>query len=236
MANRKRLSLQSFKKMSQDDIKGLSRKEAQNILREARNLYYKRAATLEKYVGKGNFYSPAYENPGFQNKKGDKRGMGIKAWYEERESQGKISAPSKTKIADAKAELSRLNAFFNAQTSTVKGTQEVARKQDIRIFGPSESNPNIPAKRMTREERVKFWSVYNEYATSDAYEGRFYLRYRDIQEELGNVILSKRGKDGGIGGVEIGKLLDELDRKLQGEYYEYDQLSELSGSGDDFSY
>lgn len=236
MANRKRLSLQSFKKMSQDDIKGLSRKEAQNILREARNLYYKRAATLEKYVGKGNFYSPAYENPGFQSKKGDKRGMGIKTWYEERESQGKISAPSKTKIADAKAELSRLNQFFNSQSSTVKGTQEIARKQDIRIFGPSESNPNIPAKRMTREERIKFWSVYNEYATSDAYEARFYLRYRDIQEELGNVILSKRGKDGGIGGVEIGKLLDELDRKLQGEYYEYDQLSELSGSGDDFSY
>ena len=236
MANRKRLSLQSFKKMSQDDIKGLSRKEAQNILREARNLYYKRAATLEKYVGKGNFYSPAYENPGFKNKKGDKRGMGIKAWYEERESQGKISAPSKTKIADAKAELSRLNQFFNSQSSTVKGTQEIARKQDIRIFGPSESNPNIPAKRMTREERIKFWSVYNEYATSDTYEARFYLRYRDIQEELGNVILSKRGKDGGIGGVEIGKLLDELDRKLQGEYYEYDQLSELSGSGDDFSY
>ena len=162
--------------------------------------------------------------------------MGIKAWYEERESQGKISAPSKTKIADAKAELSRLNAFFNAQTSTVKGTQEVARKQDIRIFGPSESNPNIPAKRMTREERVKFWSVYNEYATSDAYEARFYLRYRDVQEELGNVILSKRRTEEGIGGVEIGKLLDELDKKLQGEYYEYDQLSELSGSGDDISY
>ena len=236
MAKGKRLSLQSFKKMSQEDIKGLSRKEAQNILREARNLYYKRAATLEKYVGKGNFYSPAYENPGFQNKKGEQKGMGIKAWYESKESQGKISAPSKTKIADAKAELSRLNAFFNAQTSTVKGTQEVARKQDIRIFGPSETNPNIPAKRMTREERVKFWSVYNEYATSDAYEARFYLRYRDIQEELGNVILSKRGNKEGIGGVEIGKLLDELDRKLQGEYYEYDQLSELSGSGDDFTY
>lgn len=236
MANRKRLSLQSFKKMSQEDIKGLSRKEAQNILREARNLYYKRSATLEKYVGKGNFYSPAYENPGFQNRKGDKSGMGIKTWYEERESQGKISAPSKTKIADAKAELSRLNAFFNSKSSTVKGAQEIARKQDIRIFGPSESNPNIPAKRMTREERIKFWSVYNEYATSDTYEARFYLRYRDIQEELGNVILSKRGKDGGIGGVEIGKLLNELDRKLQGEYYEYDQLSELSGSGDDFSY
>lgn len=236
MAKGKRLSLQSFKKMSQEDIKGLSRKEAQNLLREARNFYYKRAATLEKYVGKGNFYSPAYENPGFQNKNGDKRGMGIKAWYEERESQGKISSPSKTKIADAKAELSRLNAFFNAQTSTVKGTQEVARKQDIRIFGPSESNPNIPAKRMTREERIKFWSVYNEYAKSDAYEARFYLRYRDIQEELGNVILSKRGNKEGIGGIEIGKLLDELDKKLQGEYYEYDQLSELSGSGDDFSY
>lgn len=236
MASRKRLSLQSFKKMSQDDIKGLSRKEAQNLLREARNLYYKRAATLEKYVGKGNFYSPAYENPGFKNKKGDKRGMGIKAWYEERESQGKISVPSKTKIADAKAELSRLNRFFNSQSSTVKGTQEIARKQDIRIFGPSESNPNIPAKRMTREERIKFWSVYNEYATSDTYESRFYLRYRDVQEELGNVILSKRGKDGGIGGVDIGKLLKELDKKLQGEYYEYDQLSELSGSGDDFSY
>lgn len=236
MANRKRLSLQSFKKMSQDDIKGLSRKEAQNLLREARNLYYKRAATLEKYVGKGNFYSPAYENPGFKNKKGDKRGMGIKAWYEERESQGKILVPSKTKIADAKAELSRLNQFFNSQSSTVKGTQEIARKQDIRIFGPSESNPNIPAKRMTREERIKFWSVYNEYATSDTYEARFYLRYRDVQEELGNVILSKRGKDGGIGGVDIGKLLKELDKKLQGEYYEYDQLSELSGSGDDFSY
>lgn len=236
MANRKRLSLQSFKKMSQDDIKGLSRKEAQNILREARQLYYKRAATLEKYVGKGNFYSPAYENPGFRNKKGDMRGMGIKAWYEEKESQGKILIPSKTKIADAKAELSRLNAFFNAQTSTVKGTQEVARKQDIRIFGPSESNPNIPAKRMTREERVKFWSVYNEYATSDTYESRFYLRYRDVQEELGKVILSKRGRDGGIGAAELDKLLDELDKKLQGEYYEYDQLSELSGSGDDFSY
>ena len=147
-----------------------------------------------------------------------------------------MSAPSKTKIADAKAELSRLNDFFNSQSSTVKGAQEIARKQDIRIFGPSESNPNIPAKRMTREERIKFWSVYNEYSRSDAYESRFYLRYRDIQEELGNVVLSKRGQKGGIGGSDIGELLTELDRKLQGEYYEYDQLSELSGSGDDFTY
>ena len=78
MARRKKLSLQSFKKMSQEDIKGLSRKEAQNILREARELYYKRSATLEKYVNKGNFYSPAYENPGFQNKKGEKKGCNQK--------------------------------------------------------------------------------------------------------------------------------------------------------------
>lgn len=240
MAKRKskKISLQAFKKMSAEDIKSLSRKEAQNILREVRQLYQKRAATLEKYVGKGNFYSPSYENPGFQNKKGERKGMGIKGWYEVKESQGKIKAPSKTNIADAKAELSRLNDFFNAQSSTVKGAQEIARKQDIRIFGPSETNPNIPAKRMTRDERIKFWSVYNEFASSDTYSSRFYHRYSDIQEELGNIVLSKRkNKDGSsINDLDIGTLLGELDKRLQGEYYEYDTLSELSGSGDDFNY
>lgn len=55
--------------------------------------------------------------------------------------------------------------FSNAATSTVVGARKWAREQDKRIFGVTkDSKGRFQAKRrMTMEERQRFWAVYNSY-------------------------------------------------------------------------
>lgn len=238
MARRKKTSLAKFKHMTADDIKHLKAKDAQKILKDMRELYEKRAASLESRIARGNrpgnksFYSPAYENTGIVNKKGERTQTGIKIWYEKQEAAGKIQDPYSTRIADAKAELSRLHDFFNAKTSTVKGAERVMRNQDIRIFGAD--SRGRPKETMTREERDLFWSVFNEFARSDQYASTFWAHYRknQVEGELGRIVLGQRGKDNRM---ELNAMLEALKASLEEDQYEYNELTSITGDGDDFN-
>ncbi len=55
----------------------------------------------------------------------------------------------------------RIQEFFNADTSSVEGARRVARDQDARLFGVNARGN--PIRRMTFEERKKFWDVYDEF-------------------------------------------------------------------------
>lgn len=237
MAKRKKTSLAKFKNMTSDDIKHLRSKDAQKLLKDMRELYEKRAASLEKRIERGKrpgnktFYSPAYENTGIINKKGERTQTGIKIWYEKQEAAGKINDPYSTRIADAKAELSRLHDFFNAKTSTVKGAEKVMKNQDIRIFGTDAKGR--PKETMTREERDFFWSVFNEFSRSDMYASTFWAKYKKNQIEgtLGKLIISKRGD---TTHAELSAMMEELKKALDEDQYEYDELTSITGEGSDF--
>ena len=230
MAKRKKTSLAKFKNMTSDDIKHLKSKDAQKLLKDMRELYEKRAASLEARIARGKrpgnktFYSPAYE-------KGERTQTGIKLWYEKQEAAGKINDPYSTRIADAKAELSRLHEFFNAKTSTVKGAEKVMKNQDIRIFGAD--SKGRPKETMTREERDFFWSVFNEFSRSDMYASTFWAKYKKNQIEgtLGKLITAKREQ---TTHTELSAMMEELKKALEEDQYEYDELTSIAGEGSDF--
>lgn len=233
--------------MTSDDIAKLTRKQAQALLRDMRAVYIKRAEILEKHIEKsknmsgrvkeGNFYSPSYEAAGHYrtNKKTGKKTYvtgGMKDWYETHD----IKNPSMTKIADAKAELSRLNRFFNSESSTVKGTNELSKRQDMRIFGASESDPSKPAQRMTRSEREAFWAAYNEFrvgADTSAIFQRF--KYGEPQIELGKIVLQTRKGGNMEGQLNITALIEALKAQEKKDSSEFYELGELEGNGDDFT-
>ena len=247
MAKKRKTSVNAFKKMTSEDISKLTRKQAQALLRDMRAAYMKRAEILERHAEKskemtgrvkeGNFYSPAYESPGHYrtNKKTGKKTYvtgGMKDWYETHN----IKNPSMTKIADAKAELSRLNRFFNSESSTVKGTNELSRRQDMRIFGPSASDPSKPAFRMTRSEREMFWAAYNEFRTGEDTAADFQrFKYGEPQIELGKIVLQTRKGGDMEGRLNITALIAALKAQAKKESSEFYELGELEGNGDDFT-
>lgn len=66
-------------------------------------------------------------------------------------------------------EIARYQSFFNSQTSTISGINEINREQDARLFGVDE-NGN-PLDTLTNEERTLMWSLYMEYRNQ--YKGKF---------------------------------------------------------------
>lgn len=50
--------------------------------------------------------------------------------------------------------------FFSWKSSTVKGWEAITKAQDIRLFGVDEKG--APLKRMSDEQRTKFWSAIDE--------------------------------------------------------------------------
>lgn len=66
------------------------------------------------------------------------------------------------------AELQAYYGFLNAQSSTVSGIREIDRQQDIRLFGSyTRGGREVAKHRMTDDERVKFWELYNEFINSN---------------------------------------------------------------------
>lgn len=229
MPRRSKRILNDFKKMSAQDIKKLNRSQAHNLLRQVRYEAIKQSEKIYNATKRSDkFYSPAEKN--------------LRDWYEERyltqsdfSKENYIPPVSKMKIADTKAELETLQKFFNAKTSSVTGAQKVAKARDMRIFGPSESDPKQPARRMTRDEAEKFWAAYNEFKNSMIGGDLYWRKYSQVQTELGNIVVNKRKNRKNL---DVYELINDLRNKLaEGEDdYEYSDLSEFSGSGDDFGY
>lgn len=204
--------VQRFKNLSQNDIANLSRTQAQDLLRSMRQAFKQREKTL------GNTWSPARD--------------AMTNYYDKHEQK----APSRTRKDSAIAELKRLNQFFNAKTSTVKGAREVMREQDLRIFG--EGKDGKPAQRLTRAQRDLMWSGYQEFISGSDTAAIAARSYGQRQQAAGLVVKSMKGKKLTIENFisRLKKVLTQVEDMEEGlEVEDVDPIAELlSGTGDDF--
>lgn len=222
---KKNLVSQTLVNMASADIKSLKAKEAKAMVREAREAIAKATAALEKasYTKTGKqsptFYSASYEN--------------LNEWIGEH-FRTRSTAPSKLKRVDAIAELQAYKKFFGAKSSTVAGARDIMLQQDIRIFGADKSGKK-PIKRMTRKERENFWSLYDEFLTSDTYAALGYANYPKLQQEIGKIIKQRRRdpETGKFVGFDLGKAMKELSVALGGDEYDTSDNDILTGRGSD---
>ena len=127
------------------EITKMSKREIVSLLKQVRGKYETRDKVLDRYSYK--IYSPAKEK--------------MDAYYK---ASGKI-APSKISRNRAYNEIFQIQQFFKAKTSDVKGAKEVMRDQDIRIFGATKTGR--PKKRMTTDQRTRFWSLYEDFISTN---------------------------------------------------------------------
>lgn len=221
--------VQRFKNLSQNDIENLSRTQAQDLLRSMRQAFQQREKTLgrDRIDAEGNrmgTWSPAAES--------------MEKFYENRE----IKSPSRTRKDSAVAELKRLNKFFNAKTSTVRGAREVMRQQDLRIFGEKENvfgkPTGQPAQRFNRAQRDFMWAGYTEFLSGVDTADLAARKYKQIQPAAGLIVKSMRGKKLSINEFlsRLKNVLTQMEDIESGvEVEDADPIAELlSGTGDDF--
>lgn len=221
--------VQRFKNMSINDIERLSRPQAQELLRQMRQAFQQREKTLgrDRVDSEGNrmgTWSPAAES--------------MEKYYDNRE----IKSPSRERKDTAIAELKRLNNFFNAKTSTVRGAREVMREQDLRIFGEKENafgkRTGQPAQRLTRAQRDFMWSGYQEFLSGSDTAAIAARSYERRQQAAGLVVKSMRGKKLSMEDFlsRLKRVLTQMEDIESGvEVENADPIAELlSGTGDDF--
>lgn len=119
-----------------------------------------------------------------------------------------------TKVGDmsrnqALMELARIQAFFRSKTSTVKGQQEVNRRQDIAIFGADEKGN--PIDTMSNEERTKLWSVYMEYYNQHPETYSHTGWSTDIQKMLGTIVKGTPNLDK----IDVSQSIENISEALE---------------------
>lgn len=157
----------SPRNMTPEEVGKLSKPEMIKALRQLRQQYEKKIATLNKQ----DVYSPAAKK--------------MESYYDELGKQ----PMSKISRNRAMGEVFRLQEFFNSKTSTVTGAKEVMREQDARIYGVNKAGR--VRHRMTNEERDRFWSVYTEFLNQ---KKTAYVEFTSgkIQQYLGDILLKTK--------------------------------------------
>lgn len=89
-------------------------------------------------------------------------------------------------------EVVRLKKFFESETSTVEGAQEVNRRQDVMIFGAIPGT-NIPNRTMSATEREEYWNLFDEWYEQE-YETHPQLQSGEIQNTLADLIFAGAGE------------------------------------------
>ena len=89
-------------------------------------------------------------------------------------------------------EVVRLKKFFESETSTVAGSEEVNRRQDLMIFGAIPGT-NIPNRTMSAEERKEYWNLYDEWYAQE-YETHPKLQSSEIQNTLADLMYADTGE------------------------------------------
>ena len=89
-------------------------------------------------------------------------------------------------------EVVRLKKFFESETSTVAGSEEVNRRQDLMIFGAIPGT-NIPNRTMSAEERKEYWNLYEEWYAQE-YETHPKLQSSEIQNTLADLMYADTGE------------------------------------------
>lgn len=199
----RKITYSRLKNMSATEISSLNTKDgsAQETLRQFREKFRYRQKAFDR-AGK-NVYSPALEK--------------MESYYE----RNGVQSPETMNVNRIRSELFHIQEFFNAKTGDVKGAREVMREQDARIFGTNERG--TPLKRMTIEERTKFWSVYEEYLKTFKNAEAKYGSER-IQQFLGDLTIGDRGKKnifrkGAIGLMQQLNALNTMLRESEGEHH-----------------
>lgn len=196
----RKITYAKLKSMDASEISKLNQKDAAEMLRQFREKFLYRRKAFDR-AGK-NVYSPALEK--------------MEGYYD----RNGVQSPETMNVNRIRSELFHIQEFFNAKTGDVKGAREVMREQDARIFGKNERG--TPLKRMTIEERTKFWSVYEEYLKTFKNAEAKYGSER-IQQFLGDLTLGDRGKKNIFRGGDIGLIqqlnaLNTMLRESEGEH------------------
>lgn len=89
-------------------------------------------------------------------------------------------------------EVVRLKKFFEGETSTVEGAQEVNRRQDVMIFGAIPGT-NIPNRTMSVTERKEYWDLFDEWYAQE-YETHPKLQSGEIQNTLADLMYAGTGE------------------------------------------
>ena len=89
-------------------------------------------------------------------------------------------------------EVVRLKKFFEGETSTVEGAQEVNRRQDMMIFGAIPGT-NIPNRTMSVTERKEYWDLFDEWYAQE-YEAHPKLQSSEIQNTLADLMYADNGE------------------------------------------
>lgn len=114
-------------------------------------------------------------------------------------------------------EFARYSRFFQGKTSSEEGIKEINYDQDKRIFGVSYNGK--PRNTMTYDERVRFWSLYEEFQNQNpTANSRF--GSESVQQMLAEVMFSGRE-----GASTIVELLDKVEEKLMNKYTEENMRS-----------
>ena len=192
----RKITYSRLKSMSETEISKLSTKDgsAQEMLRQFREKFRYREKAFNR-AGK-NVYSPALEK--------------MEDYYDRNGER----SPEKMTVHQIRSELFHIQEFFKSKTGDVKGAREVMREQDIRIFG--ENARGNPVKRMTIEERTKFWSVYEEFLSTYKNAEAVYGSEK-IQQYLGSLTVGNRRvsafRKGSIGLMDQLSALDKMLRE-----------------------
>lgn len=136
-----RLTKKSLLNLTPSDIGKMKNLELRVILRGARQLYTQQEKVLNRYSQQ--VYSHAHEL--------------MKDYYDENGTK----SVSRMRQFELRGEIFRLQEFFDSQSATVPGARKIALEQDRRIFG--ETKTGKPKRRMSVEQRKKFWAAYDEY-------------------------------------------------------------------------
>lgn len=136
-----KLTKKSLLNLTPSEIGKMKNPELRAILRGARQLYTQQEKTLNRYSQ--TVYSHAHEL--------------MQDYYEENGTKN----VSRMRQSELRGEIFRLQEFFDSQSATVPGARKIALEQDKRIFG--ETKTGRPKRRMSVEQRKKFWSAYDEY-------------------------------------------------------------------------
>ena len=88
-------------------------------------------------------------------------------------------------------EVVRLKKFFEGETSTVEGAQEVNRRQDVMIFGAIPGT-DIPNRTMSVTERKEYWDLFDEWYAQE-YETHPKLQSSEIQNTLADLMFAGKG-------------------------------------------
>lgn len=197
-----KLTKRKFVNLDPSDIGKMKAPELRSLLRGARQLFNMQSKQFQKY--KETVWSPALDK--------------MERYYESRDT----TAPSKMSSNKMRSELFHLQDFFQAQTSTVPGARTVQKEQDIRLFGADKRGR--PKKRMTVDERTKFWSLYDEFKKMRP--GDVFEQSNMVQQELAEMLVEKGELDFSA------KTLDNLAERISDVRNRFNWEMEEEDNGD----